>query len=273
MSKSTKLFTLFIIASLILSVQIVYAPVGDPDVVVPRLLNPVTLDGDVSNDEWSDAIEVSTYFHFYERDEPYEYLGNRSGSLYFKHDCVNLYIGAVIVDPTENITLWSDPSGEPEATGDCLWVFYDVNKDFSQGPGDDEKGIAHPNFTVDGALIPDPPGWSFDEDLGGNKDIEGYSMWSSGFIMYELVHPLNSHDHYGNDPAIGPGGMITTYIIVQDPDLGTGWGSGYDLIITECPAVGGVLTSTFSPLLASFYITVLILALIMHKGIRGKPAR
>jgi hypothetical protein len=57
----------------------VYAPVNDPDVTVPRMVNPVNLDGNVEPGEWIDAEEVSTFFHFWEYEPIPRYLDNRSG--------------------------------------------------------------------------------------------------------------------------------------------------------------------------------------------------
>ena len=262
----SRLILLTLITSLFLCNVAVYAPVSDPDITVPRMVNPVSLDGDVEAGEWSEAAKVSTLFHFWEYFPVAEYLGNRSATLYFKHDCVNLYIAAVIEDPVENLTVWSDPLGAPEVIGDSLWVYYDVSGDKMTGSGDDLKMISHPNITRDSYFASGwPPG---DESLGGSNNLEGYSTWSSGFIMYEFVHPLDSGDWNGYDLSVEPGGTTLADIVVLDPELGGSESNRYDLIITECPAVGGVLTSTTSSVFAFFYLVILLLSLFLHSGKR-----
>jgi hypothetical protein len=211
--------------------------------VVPILRIPVDLDGSITGDEWSDAATLSVTFIFDDDWVP-PYLGERSGTIFLKHDCVSLWIALKIEDPIENLTIWTDPSGLPEVMGDYMFIMYDVAGDGAVGPGDDEKSMAHPDITADVAIIPVPPNY-FDHDtaLGGTKDIQGASGWSAGWLTYELVHPLNSGDTLGNDPAMGPGGSILATFYAGDPELSVenyGVGGRYDLIITPCPSVGGM---------------------------------
>jgi hypothetical protein len=267
MKKHVKcLAILSLIINLLLNIAVVIAPPSDPDIVVPRMKYAPVIDGIIGTEEWGDAVKVSTLAHFYNRTPPYDYLGNRSAFLYFKHDCLNLYIAIVVEDPIENITIWSDPSNDPEIMGDSIWVFYDVSGDMSTGPGDDEKGLAHPDFSFDGALIPTPPGWSMDTDLGGSKNIQGSSKWGSGFLTYEFSHPLNSQDVLGNDPSLTPGDTILAEINVMDPEFGNntyGWIGRYDLNITECPSIGGALTTSNTQFYTytSIILTIIIIPL------------
>jgi len=221
-----------------------------PSIDVPCLQVPVTLDGAITGPEWSDAAALSTYFHFYNFSaDPVEYVGNQSVTLYVKHDSTQLWIGILMEDAIENLTTWPTyPTGMPSALGDGLWIFYDVNGDGWTGAGDDEKGIVHPSFTYDGALIPSFPGYDEDTDLGGTKDIAGASGWAAGWLTYEVVHPLNAGDAAGNDPALAPGDHLAVSFVVMDPEFGNvnqvyAWTSLYDLVIAPCP-VGGVITAT-----------------------------
>jgi hypothetical protein len=169
-----------------------------------------------------------------------------------------------IIDPVENLTVWSYPWGAPEVIGDSLWVYYDVSGDKMTGSGDDVKMLSHPNFTQDGFFDSGwPPG---DESLGGTKDMEGYSTWNSGFILFEFVHPLDSGDWKGYDLYIQPGETTLADMRLLDPELKASESNRYDLIITECPAVGGVLTSTTSSAFAIFYVVILFLILFLHSG-------
>jgi len=232
-----------VLASLIIASPLMaFASVSDPDVEVPRLGIPVDLDGSITGDEWSDAAMLSVTFIFDDDWVP-PFLGERSGTIYLKHDCENLWIALKIEDPIENVTIWTDPSGLPEVFGDLMFIMYDVSGDGAVGPGDDEKGMFHPNMAFDVALIPVPPNYyDHDTGLGGTIDIQGASGWSAGWLTYELVHPLNSGDTLGNDPALEPGDSILATFYAGDPELGVeinGWGGSYDLIITPCPSVGG----------------------------------
>lgn len=254
-------FTL-IVALLILiaaSPKLAFAPTGDPDIVVPRLLIPVTLDGAITGGEWSDAAVQPVTFYF---DDP----GNstRRGTIYLKHDCVNLWLCIEIEDPTENTDEW-------------IAVFYDVSGDnYPSSLGDDQKGVLHPDETFDCAIIPVPPDYyDNDTDIGGTKDIQGASGWAYETLTYEFVHPLNSGDHAGNDPTLEPGGTILAQFMAGDPEIGEkyySWNIYYDLNITQCPTpVGGTIIQNkigpLTPILATLTTTVAIVssAIIIHK--------
>jgi hypothetical protein len=244
----TLLLLTFALSSMVMGVMA--QPPPSEDVVVPVLQTPVTLDGVLGVGEWSDAVEVPVTFRFYNTTLG-EYVANRTGSIYLKHDCVDLWICVQTEDTIENLTTWATyPSGLPSVMGDTMWIFYDVAEGGGYGgPGDDEKGLLHPDFTYDGACLPGP---SYDQDtnLGGTKDIDGASGWAGGWLTYELVHPLNSGDTAGNDPALYPGNEILANFIVMDPDVdpmlyGTAyteqWAYLLNLIITRCPVGGEIL--------------------------------
>jgi len=238
-------FTLLAVLAILITASpiMAFASISDLDVDVPRLRIPVDLDGSITGDEWSDAAMLSVTFIFDDDWVP-PFLAERSGTIYLKHDCEKLWIALKIEDTMENVTIWTDPSGLPEVMGDCMFIMYDVSGDGAIGPGDDEKGMLHPDMTLDVAIIPVPPNYfDMDTNLGGTKDIQGASGWSAGWITYELVHPLKSGDTLGNDPALEPGGSILASFYVEDPEFGVeilGSAGRYDLIITPCPSVGGI---------------------------------
>lgn len=246
--KYSKVTFLLVLAILSSAFTVTPARAQIPQVDVPCLSIAVDLDGTITGNEWSDAVTLSVYFHFYNYTaDPDEYMGNQSATLYFKHDRVNLWICVHLEDAIENTTVWDTyPSGMPTVLGDSLWIFYDTSGDMGIGSGDDEKGIIHPDFTYDAALIPTGPGYDEDTDLGGTKDIDGASGWAAGWLTYEGVHPLNSGDAAGNDPALGSGNSIVANLVVMDPEFGSveeiyAWTSYYELIITPCPVGGFVV--------------------------------
>ncbi len=244
---SSNRIAMLVLAILVFACSITCTNAQLPQVDVPCLSTPVVLDGTITGEEWSDAAMLSTYFHFYNYSaDPIEYIGNQSATLYFKHDPNNLWVCISLEDAIENTTVWDTyPTGMPTILGDSLWIFYDVSGDMGIGSGDDEKGMIHPDFTYDAALIPALPGYDKDTNLGGTTDIDGASGWAAGWLTYEMTHPLNSGDVVGNDPALGPGDSIVTQFVVMDPEFGNtsqiyAWTSYYELVITPCP-VGGVI--------------------------------
>ena len=263
----TLLLLTFALSSTVMGVTA--QPPPSEDVVVPVLQTPVTLDGVLSVGEWSDAVELPVTFRTYNSTTPpYEIIANRTGFLYLKHDCVDLWIGIQVEDPIENLTIWDDyPTGMPTVTGDMVWIFYDVSGDANIGAGDDEKGVLHPDFTFDVALL--PVGGDLDTNLGGTNDLGGASGWSAGWLTVEMVHPLNSGDSAGNDPSLYPGDEILAQFIVMDPDVdpmlyGTAvteqWAYLLNLMITRCPVGGEILPLNVLERMAPYLLVLTIAA-------------
>jgi hypothetical protein len=230
----TFLLLIFALSSTVMAVTAQPLP---EDVVVPVLQNSVSLDGVLGVDEWSDAVELPVTFRFYNSTTPpWEIVENRTGFIYLKHDCVDLWVSVNMEDPTNDSQSW-------------LAVWYDTNGDeYVPGSGDDEKGVMHPDVVFDAAVIPTPPGYDNDTDLGGSLDIQGASGWAASWLTYEFVHPLNSGDTVGNDPSLNPGDEILVQFMVGDPEVDPMlYGNAYteqwayllNLIITPCPSVGG----------------------------------
>ena len=256
MKSSKPVLIIALMTFFVASHGIAFAPPADPDIVVPRLQIPVSLDGAIVGNEWSDAMSQSATFDFYSDAEPPVYMGiSRSGTIYLKHDCVNLWICIEIEDPTED-------------TGSWVAVFYDVSGDGIPGSaGDDEKGVLHPDDPYDNAMIPTPPGYDEDTNLGGVKNIQGASGWADETMVYEFMHPLNSGDSDGNDPALQPGGSILASFMIGDPDVERSrYASGgrYDLIITPCPVGGTIIqpnkTVILTPILAVIIISIVVVS-------------
>jgi hypothetical protein len=264
------------------TVTVVTAQPLPEDVVVPVLQTPVTLDGILGGNEWSDAVELSMTFRFYNSTTPpYEIVENRTGFIYLKHDCVDLWICILMEDPIENLTIWDDyPTGMPSVMGDMMWVSYDASGDMTpSGPGDDEKGVLHPDFTYDGAVIPGPA-YDVDTNLGGTKDIDGASGWTGGWLTYEMVHPLTSGDSAGNDPSLYPGDEIIANFIVMDPEVDPmlygmayteQWAYLLNLITTPCPVGGEILPRNYVELMAPFLIVFAIAAATTVALLKRKP--
>jgi hypothetical protein len=158
----------------------------------------------------------------------------------------------------------------PTSFGDCVWVFYDVVEDMTTGPGDDEKGVLHPDFTFDSAIIPVSPGYEVDTNLGGTKDIDGASGWAGGWFTIEFVHPLNSGDTAGNDPLLNPGDEIIAQFIVMDPEVvNADYGTAmmetaylFNLRLALCPSVGGSST-VIHPVSLSYNIPLIAVVVFL----------
>jgi hypothetical protein len=271
----TVLLLIFTLSSTLMGVTA--QPPAIEDVMVPVLQTPVTLDGILGVGEWSDAVELPVTFRFYNSTTPpYEIVANRTGVIYLKHDCVDLWTCIQIEDPIENLTIWDDyPSGFPSVMGDMVWIFYDVSEGGGYGgPGDDEKGVLHPDFTYDGAILPGPT-YDQDTNLGGTKDIDGASGWATGWLTYEMVHPLNAQDAPGNDPSLYPGDEILAQFIVMDPEVDPmlygmamteQWAYLLNLMTTRCPVGGEILPLNHLDLMAP-YLLILVAALAGTAGI------
>jgi hypothetical protein len=256
--KTSKLFLAILLVIFALSstlIGVTAQPLAIEDVVVPVLQNPVSLNGVLVGDEWNDAVMVPVTFRFYNATLG-EYVANRTGIIFLKHDCVDLWIGVVIEDPTEDAQSW-------------LAVFYDTNGDeYVPGTGDDEKSMLHPDTAWDIAIIPTPPGYDNDTDLGGTLDILGSSNYGVTSLTYEFVHPLASGDTVGNDPALSPGDEILAHFMAGDPEIDPmlygmayteDWNYLFNLIITRC--VGGeILPINTLKLIAPALLAVTIAA-------------
>ena len=279
--KPALILLLLIFASSFTVMVVTAQPLAIEDVVVPVLQNPVSLNGGLGVNEWSDAVELPVTFRFYNSTTPpYEIIANRSGFISLKHDCVDLWTCIQIEDPIENLTIWADyPTGMPTVMGDTVWIFYDVTGDIATNPGDDEKGVLHPDFTYDGAILSGP---SYDQDtnLGGTKDIDGATSWTVGWLIIEMVHPLTSGDTAGNDPSLHPGDEIITQYILMDPDVdpmlyGTAyteqWAYLLNLIITPCPVGGEILPLNYLELMAPYLMVFTIAAAVMVVLLKRKP--
>ena len=218
------------------------------DVVVPPLQIPVTLDGSIIDDEWSDAVMIDLTFYFNDPDST-----TRSGKIYLKHDCTNLWVCVQMEDPNEDLDSW-------------VAFFYDAIPDgYVPGTGDDEKAIVHPSLALDIAIIGGGVGWDNDTDLGGTLDVQGATGWAPNMITYEFVHPLNSGDANGNDVALQPGDSILTAVLVGDPELDNppdyyyGYPlTNYNFILTSCPVGGEVLSINTLQLLTPYLLIIAI---------------
>lgn len=210
---------IFIIAS-----PITPATAQPPDVDVPRLRIPVTLDGEITGDEWDDANRMDVTF---ERDGlTYE------GTIYLKHDCTILWMCIQVEDDDE------DPSTGPDVMGDTMGVMFDANVNRMTDAGDDAAILVHDDIPMDRAITAHPPPvMEDDEDLGGVNNVAGASDWVAGTYTFELSKPLNSGDSAGYDIALSPGDEIGAMFIYIDPGetLEGPPFAGFTLSLEPCP--------------------------------------
>jgi len=173
---------------------------------VPVLLNPVTLDGAITGDEWADAAETDVTF---ERDGlTYE------GTIYLKHDRTNLWMCIQVLDDDE------ESSPGPGFYGDLVGVIFDANGNNMTDASDDMAGLSHDDYPMDLAYTAEPPASPEEDDaIGGVMNVLGESEYDvvEGLYTFELSKPLNSGDSAGNDIAISPGDEILTMFIYHDP--------------------------------------------------------
>ncbi len=163
-------------------------------IAAPRLQNPVTLDGDISGNEWEDAGQLSLTFVYTHGESSLTY----PGVIYLKHDGSCLWICIRVQDDDED---------KFPALGDYAAILFDATGDREIGPGDDSAIIHHGMDAED--LRPDEEGiWLSDTEFGGKNDVAGQSGWASGWYTYEMRKPLNSGDTNGYDIAISPGDTI-----------------------------------------------------------------
>jgi len=173
-----------------------------------KLINPVTLDGQITGIEWDDAGFENVIFL-----APTDEL-NYSGSIYTKHDDDWLYIAIVVMDSTSHIN-------------NHAWVVFDA---------DDDDQILDPwtESKDDAVEIPDSGGtpvsirmdtatnheWKDDIDLGGTDDAVVSGKQASGTCTYEMKKKLNSGDAAGNDITLAEGNTIL--VVFQWGDYETG---------------------------------------------------
>lgn len=182
---------------------------GKPTVVAPRLQNPVTLDGEISGNEWDDAGQLSVTFVYTDDGSSLTY----PGTIYFKHDGTYLWICIRVQDDDEN--------RYPEMY-DYAAILFDASGDGDIGPGDDSAIIHHGLGPVD--LRPgEDEVWRSDTEFGGNSDVVGQSGWAAGWYTYEMRKPLNSGDTNGYDIAISPGDTILSSSSIWDAGEATAW--------------------------------------------------
>lgn len=161
--------------------------------MAPRLQNAVTLDGDISGNEWQDAGQLSLTFVYTHGESSLTY----PGTIYLKHDGTYLWI-CIRVQDDEN---------KFPALGDYAAILFDANGDGDISAGDDSAIIHHGMDAED--LRPDEEEvWRSDTEFGGKNDVAGQSRWVTGWYTYEMLKPLNSGDTNGYDIAISPGDTI-----------------------------------------------------------------
>lgn len=169
-------------------------PASEPTIVAPRLQNPVSLDGDISGNEWEDGGQLSLTFVYTHGESSLTY----PGVIYLKHDGTYLWICIRVQDDDENKF--------PEMY-DYVAILFDASGDGDIGAGDDSAIIHHGLGPLD--LRPDEDGvWLSDTEFGGNSDVDGQSGWAAGWYTYEMRKPLNTGDTNGYDIAISPGDTI-----------------------------------------------------------------
>jgi len=191
-------WAIFIIAS-----PITPATAQPPDVDVPRLRIPVTLDGEITGDEWADAAGMDVTF---ERDGlTYE------GTIYLKHDCTTLWMCIQVEDDDE------ESSSGPDVMGDIVGVLFDANGNGMTDAGDDMAILFHDDHPMDMAITEDPSQPEPDDEIGGVNNVKGESEWEAGLYTFELSKPLNSGDSAGYDIALSPGDEMRAMFIYHDP--------------------------------------------------------
>jgi len=183
---------------------------GKRTIVAPRLQNTVTLDGEISGNEWNDAGQLSLNFVYTNGESPKTY----PGTIYLKHDGIYLWICIRVQDDDEN--------RYPAEMYDYAAILFDANGDGEIGPGDDSAILHHGLGSFD--LRPDEKEvWLFDTEFGGNSDVDGESRWAAGWYTYEMRKPLNSGDTKGYDIAISPGDTILSSSCFWDAGEAPGW--------------------------------------------------
>lgn len=183
---------------------------GKRTIAAPRLQNTVTLDGEISGNEWDDAGQLSLNFVYNNGESSTTY----SGTIYLEHDGASLWICIRVQDDDEN--------RYPAEMYDYAAILFDANGDGEIGPGDDSAILHHGLGSFD--LRPDEKGvWLFDTEFGGNSDVDGESRWAGGWYTYEMRKPLNSGDTKGYDIAISPGDTILSSSCFWDAGEATGW--------------------------------------------------
>jgi Tol biopolymer transport system component len=203
---------------------------------------PPTIDGTLSPGEWTGATPYNVVFGS---------LGN--GTVRFMQTPTNLYVSAVISDPSPGLT----PSFD---------TYFDNDHDGVKDPGDDVWRVR--NGTGGADLFYSPTGSSgpshyVDSDSGGtNNTVGGATVSGSKPMVFELRHPLCSTDT-GHDVCASIGRTLGVDFLYDrsiplsvesapGPDLfdpGDNWG---DLLLTNqdvtpptvsvtAPAAGSVL--------------------------------
>ena len=170
---------------------------------VPLLDNPVTLDGTITGNEWSDANGMNVTF--VEGSLAY------NGTIYLKHNCTDLWMCIQVEDDDEEF-----PSGSG-FMADLVGVIFDANGNMTTDGGDDMAALVHKNMPMDMAFTASPPSPAEEDDtLGGVMNVYGASAWEAGIYTFELSKPLNSGDSAGNDIALLPGDEISVMFIYND---------------------------------------------------------
>ena len=128
-------------------------PEGMPTIKALLLQNAVTLDGEISGNEWDDAGQLSLTFT-YSHGEP---LLSCPGTIYLKHDGADLWICIRVQDDDENKF--------PEMS-DYAAILFDANGDGDISHEDDTVTIHHGEGPED--LRPDEEGgtWGPDTEFG-----------------------------------------------------------------------------------------------------------
>ncbi|HEX8229087.1 MAG TPA: protein kinase [Chloroflexia bacterium] len=182
-----------------------------PDIHVPRSLQPITIDGDVSDwagaEQWAVPAADITYINEKVRDLRWEGPNDLSATFNFAWDDANFYIGAVVTDDvhvqTANTRSYSLYNGDDIE----IWFDLDLAGDFNAaaGNGDDfQLGLSPGDFASHG---PEAVFWNPDRDSNRNKLVTVRAQRrpaNNGYVI-EAMLPWAAFGNFRPQPGMGIG--------------------------------------------------------------------
>lgn len=183
-----------------------------PDIRVPRALEPLTIDGDLSDwagaEQWAvPAFENITYINEKVRDLRWEGPDDLSATFHFAWDDSNFYIGTVVTDDvhvqtaaTRSYSLYNGDDIE-------IWFDLDLVGDFDAGTGngdDYQLGLSPGDFASQG---PEAVFWNPDRQPDRNKLVRVRAQrrpGNNGYVI-EAAVPWTAFGDFRPQAGMGIG--------------------------------------------------------------------
>lgn len=176
---------------------------------------PPTIDGAVSANEWTDAVQ-------YRFDANLPYGGTTPATLYLTNDETDLYVALTFAraktDETRSISIeLHGPRGRADGPDDAVVVNF----------APDGKVTAYDDYYYTGGVCPPNAICSgLDTAAGGTNEVAASGTFAGGIVTIEFRHPFTGADG-SRDVQVLPGEKLSFMFNVRLLGPGAVWPAGF----------------------------------------------